>query len=70
MTSEEKVKQVYPDAFAERNPHRRDGKWTIRLQRYVLLSAQCRTESWAWADALQRIQQSPVVAQEAPCQSK
>ena len=58
MTSEQKVKQVYPKAFSRLMFYRLDLRyWKIFTFTYseVPLSGGAPRESWAWADAWRRI---------------
>ena len=53
MTSEEKVKRVYPDAFA----YHTGSEWRVlRAPAKNCLAASVMFKSWAWADAWRRIQ--------------
>ena len=56
MTSEEKVRHVYPDAFACSLSSGRFTAWEIWCGDFGCIAGATYRESWAWADAWRRIQ--------------
>lgn len=53
MTSEEKVKERFPEAYS--GPLGSATKWGVMSKPYGILLGFGRRESWAWADAWRNV---------------
>jgi len=55
MTSKEKALRLMPDLHSDKSMSGRNGKWRI-FHGKLLFAGPQRMESWAWKDAVERIQ--------------